>query len=143
MKDDFSQHFEIIYKVYATKMVEQGDKPSVLGFSKFLGMKSDNKLKEWKKGQWPSREDLVLLHEKLQLNPVWLLIGKGQAEEVSTNDEQNNDLQGQINSLEERLSLLEAEKPPHEKKISPYLPEATSANGIPTAVPSGLPDTEE
>jgi hypothetical protein len=108
MNKKFSQYFDIIYKKYSERVVAMGCTPSVLAFSKFLGYDNDGKPKNWKKGQWPSRDDCSLLCDKLGFNLNWLLTGEGEVLLNSPNYEcATTDAKGEIEYLRRRITDLE------------------------------------
>lgn len=76
---DWSQQFDIIEKIIATRLAGQGLKFTLSNAAALLEVKVP-KLQAWKKGQRPSADDLQLLAEKLELSPAWLLLGKGTPE---------------------------------------------------------------
>lgn len=113
MNGDFSLLFEIIYEKYSDIAISMGSNPSVLGFSKFLGLKNDGKVKAWKKGQWPSAKDCWWLAKKFNLNIEWLLTGEGNpfdGKHAETSDlhsqEEYETLKGKIAELERENAEL-------------------------------------
>ncbi len=86
MSRDFSQLFEII----RNKFIQgQAGKPITMkAFAQFLGHEHDGKINAWRKGQWPSAEDIAILHDKLGFNYRWLLTGEGTPRENRQTDTQ-------------------------------------------------------
>ncbi|MCX4310703.1 MAG: hypothetical protein OSJ28_10525 [Desulfovibrio sp.] len=76
MKRNFTCLFEII----RNKFIEQqsGKSITMKALAKFLGHEHDGKVTAWKKGQWPSAEDITIIHDKLGFNYRWLLLGEGE-----------------------------------------------------------------
>lgn len=109
MDGDFSLLFEIIYEKYSDIAISMGSNPSVLGFSKFLGLKNDGKVKAWKKGQWPSAEDLASMHEKLGFSYRWLVTGKGDPFDGGNAETHELPSQEEYETLKGKITELERE----------------------------------
>ena len=103
---DFSLLFEIIYEKYSDIAISMGSSPSVLGFSKFLGLKNDGKAKAWKKGQWPSAKDCWWLAKKFILNIEWLLTGEGEPFDENSAEKHSLPSQEEYEALKDRLAEL-------------------------------------
>lgn len=74
---NFSQAYKIIYDIFLNQYAQKNIKPTLRGFCDFLGI-SLGKRQAWdERGQWPSAEDLEILHEKMQFSYQWLITGKG------------------------------------------------------------------
>lgn len=79
---DWSQPFEIIYKKFCNFMISMGAQKrdiTEVALKDFLGV-SQGKLTAWKRGQWPSAEDLANISAKLGLSYRWLVTGEGDPE---------------------------------------------------------------
>lgn len=83
--EDWKQGYEIVYKKFCKRMQESGGKASQLAFARFVGA-SQGKVKAWQSGQWPLAPDLAVLAERLDLNPMWLLTGKGEPDASGATD---------------------------------------------------------
>ena len=77
MSNNFSLRFEIIYKKYYDWGIQNGFKPSKLGFSRFMGL-SQGAIQKWEKGQIPAAKDIKVIHEKLGFAYNWLISGEGE-----------------------------------------------------------------
>lgn len=79
----------------------------MIAFARFLNHAHDGKVNAWRKGQWPSADDIVVIHDKLGFSYRWLLNGEGEPLE-------NQDTSGvereRMARLEARLEALENEK---------------------------------
>lgn len=79
----------------------------MIAFARFLNHAHDGKVNAWRKGQWPSADDIVAIHDKLGFSYRWLLNGEGEPLE-------NQDSYGvereRMAGLEARLEALENEK---------------------------------
>lgn len=73
---DFSATYQKIYNFFCTVAVKHGCNPNAAGLRKCLDL-SVGKSLAWSKGQWPSADDLLKLHEKFGFSPLWLLSGEG------------------------------------------------------------------
>lgn len=109
MNGDFSLLFEIIYEKYSDIAISMGSNPSVLGFSKFLGLKNDGKVKAWKKGQWPSAKDCWWLAKKFSLNIEWLLTGEGNPFDEKHAETHELPSQEEYETLKGKITELERE----------------------------------
>lgn len=87
MKRDFTYLFEII----RNKFIEQqsGKSITMKALAGFLGHEHDGKVTAWKKGQWPSAEDITIIHDKLGFNYRWLLLGEGEPLAKDPTDQEN------------------------------------------------------
>lgn len=73
---DWPQQFEIIYKIFSTRLLENDQRASLTNIAKLLDIPF-HKLQSWQKGQKPVREDLVKLAREHGFNCDWLLLGIG------------------------------------------------------------------
>lgn len=76
---NWSKQFEIVYKKYRSERLSKGvDKRDITekSMKEFLGV-STGKGDAWKKGQWPSAEDLATIAAKLGFSYRWLVTGEG------------------------------------------------------------------
>jgi hypothetical protein len=87
MKKNFLQQYGIIYKKYSERVADLGCAPSARAFSKFLRHPNPGKVNEWKRGQRPTRDDCLLLKEKLGFSLDWLLTGEGEMLDSGSSDE--------------------------------------------------------
>ncbi|SBW07792.1 conserved hypothetical protein [uncultured delta proteobacterium] len=74
---NFSDMFDIIFEVYRSHARAAGISPSNVSFARFLGHDHDGRVRAWKKGQWPSADDLWQMHQKLGFSLQWLVSGEG------------------------------------------------------------------
>ena len=99
----FKQHFEIIYN----KFLECADKNlwahSEIGFWKFLGHENEGRVRAWKKGQWPARDDCWTLHKKLGCNLNWIVSGEGEPFQHKECVETATEYKDKIARLEKQL----------------------------------------
>lgn len=102
--ENFSQRFEIIYKLYCEMAVVAGLKPSKLGLAKFLGI-SQGRMQSWENGQIPRPADIILLHDKFRLDFKWLMTGKGEPLAKDKAGQRTGDFA----ELEKENDLLKAE----------------------------------
>jgi phage repressor protein C with HTH and peptisase S24 domain len=75
-KKNFTQQFEIIRNKFIAG--EGGKNSTLLAFAHFLGHTHDGKVNAWKKGQWPSADDITSIHDRLGFAYRWLLTGEGE-----------------------------------------------------------------
>lgn len=68
--------YQLVYNYFCSVADSKGSKPTVRGFCSFLGI-SAGKRQKWSQGQWPSAEDLEVLHDKLGFSYRWLITGEG------------------------------------------------------------------
>lgn len=68
--------YEYVYDFFCSVADSKGYKSTVRGFCDFLGI-SAGKRQKWSQGQWPSAEDLEILHDKLGFSYRWLITGEG------------------------------------------------------------------
>ena len=74
---NFSEMFAALYACYGENSRAKGTTPSYLSFARFLGHGHEGRIRAWKKGQWPSAEDIWQLHLKLGFSLRWLVSGEG------------------------------------------------------------------
>lgn len=79
---DFSQRFEIIYKLFSDGVSSKGQSTSKRAMAKFMGI-PQGRMQCWEKGQMPTANDLKLLREKFGLNYLWLIEGEGEPLEAA------------------------------------------------------------
>lgn len=77
MKKDFSYLFEIIYNNFKKSPLVSEFGTAKLSLAKALGV-SQGKMQYWEKGNWPSAEDLEVLHKKMGFSYRWLITGEGE-----------------------------------------------------------------
>lgn len=79
----------------------------MIAFARFLNHAHDGKVNAWRKGQWPSADDIVTIHDKLGFSYRWLLNGEGEPLERPDicQTERNH-----MAELEMRVEALENEK---------------------------------
>lgn len=68
--------YQLVYDYFCSIADSKECKPTVRGFCDFLGI-SAGKRQKWSQGQWPSAEDLEVLHDKLGFSYRWLITGEG------------------------------------------------------------------
>jgi len=78
MTKNFSEQFDTIYEWYSVIARESGTIPSNLSFSRFLNHEHDGRVRAWKRGQWPSAEDIWDIHQKMGFSLGWLVSGEGE-----------------------------------------------------------------
>ncbi len=78
MTKNFSDFFLVIFQKFSDEAQKSGIKPNTATFARFLGHKHDGRVRAWRNGQWPSAEDVWILHDKLGFAYAWLLIGEGE-----------------------------------------------------------------
>ena len=90
-----------------------GLKANISGFCHFLNI-SAGKRQKWSMGQWPSAEDLAVIHDKLGFSYRWLVTGEGNplddVEETVSATQQSDDihlLQHQLKAARTRIADLE------------------------------------
>lgn len=103
---DFSQQFELIYKIYSERAVKDGTRPSKAALAKFLAV-SNGKLQKWECGQVPLPDDLEMLHQTFGLAYAWLITGKG--EPFDAQIQQGQAESGRVAELEKENYALKAE----------------------------------
>lgn len=74
---DFTQRFEIIYRIFLERAAKEGLRPSKAALAKYLGA-SSGKLQKWESGSLPQQDDLQLLHKLFNLSYAWLVTGEGE-----------------------------------------------------------------
>ena len=109
MTKNFSEKFDTIYELYSAIAHESGTIPSNLSFSRFLGHEHDGRVRAWKKGQWPSAEDIWNIHQKIGLSLVWLVSGEGDPFAKHDGEGPQDALEAGAESRVSRIEQLELE----------------------------------
>lgn len=86
----------------------------MIAFARFLNHAHDGKVNAWRKGQWPSADDIVAIHDKLGFSYRWLLNGEGEPLESSDTCLAVRD---HVAALESRVEALENEKAESDRLI--------------------------
>ncbi len=118
---NWSQKFVMIKELFCTKADELGYKKTDKDFQEYLGIGS-GKMRNWRAGQWPSAEDLEVLHEKFGFAFSWLVTGEGDPfvetanavaveKEVALLREQIIDLQKQLLEAQQEIIRLVKNEP--------------------------------
>lgn len=77
MRKNFSQQYEFIYDIFCSVHASKDTRATLRGFCDFLGI-SLGKRQAWdERGQWPSAEDIEILHKKMGFSYHWLITGEG------------------------------------------------------------------
>lgn len=98
--------FDIIFEVYRSHARTAGISPSNVSFARFLGHDHDGRVRAWKKGQWPSAEDLWQMHQKLGFSLQWLVSGEGEPFDPAASDPAAAQ-DASSGSAEEKISRIE------------------------------------
>lgn len=109
MRKNFSELFELIYK----KFIENysGKIASLGAFATYLGHTHNGKVNAWKKGQWPSAEDIAVIHDKLGFDFRWLLTGEGNPLEIPPKEPDSAEMEHlRLENKKLRADLAEADR---------------------------------
>lgn len=124
---NWSQHFEIVYKKFYTSMLGHGAAPNAISqrtLATFLHV-SNGKVDAWKRGQWPSAEDLAVIAEKLGFSYRWLVTGQGAPEEEGVQKDAVR-----IAILEEEIAHIRAELEEENSRLETALEAAETARNV-------------
>jgi len=72
---NWTQRHKMVYDFFCTVADSKGVKATNEGFCRLLKI-SRGKLQKWTKGQWPSAEDLELIHDEFGFSYRWLITGE-------------------------------------------------------------------
>lgn len=108
---DFSQRFEMIYKIFLERAAKEGLRSSKAALAKYLGA-SSGKLQKWESGSLPQQDDLQLLHALFGLSYAWLVTGEGEPIDPVSNPSDADrlaELEKENFALKNQLADTEAE----------------------------------
>nr|WP_294508595.1 hypothetical protein [uncultured Bilophila sp.] len=110
MAKDFSQLYKIIYDYFLRHPDSSTLGTSRRAFAKWLEI-STGKAQAWEdKGQWPSAEDLEILHKKMGFSYRWLVTGEGDPFSELESVHQISSVPQTVPSAGIRMDELEREK---------------------------------
>ncbi len=122
----WAQKYVMLKDLFIANAQRMGYKKTDTDLQRYLGI-GDGKLRNWRDGQWPSAEDLEILHEKFGFSFSWLVTGEGDPfietatsvaweKETSLLREQIIELQKELLAAQkEIISMLKNETTPKER----------------------------